>query len=407
MGLLDASIANKLFQAITENTIAQKNLLSRSEKQTGFHSWAKRRQQGFLLLISPDPANPVKTVPNDLLEFLGHRSGLTMAQFFEADHPFAGKADVALLSAVSKGNFIMNQIVGKNHDVSGVSILCCPQKRSSAPDSDLNHLCATEDQGSMTSEDIKSLSKQRVYISYTQFQLIKVMEHFKVLVDKIFTPESYTAMEITNCLEVLTNEFRDAIEANIEFHGIDFIYSLLGHIHIRMSFWVNRCMQTPDKVTRGTLQFEDIYNALRYSSFMNSFMIKYNQNPPSQPPGKKNDKKRKPSDQGQPGSSSTRTPQPRGKDVVNSDSSTQTATGGRNFSKGMSAFDPDKTKCPTVNGVSACMKWFQRGKCNSTCPRKDSHTAVTGPLQQKVKAYIKNCENKLPAPQAANDTTQG
>ena len=157
-------------------------------------------------------------------------------------------------------------------------------------------------------------------------------------------------------------------------------------------------------VSKEDLSFDHITRSIQFGNFMNLYNLPYSSkrapkvdatseapaevdpNPNKRKRGEKERKKQ------------------RGTRVVNSFSGTQTSMPIRKFMQGRKKYDADFSKCPKVAGKDVCLKWFQRGQCSSECTRKETHIELVGGNLQKVKNYIKACED---AANEENASTQG
>ena len=332
-----------------------------------------------------------------------------MCQQFQAENGLlALETDVAKMNQVRRGHFVMNIIVTCDTPVSGPSILSCAPSQHTTPSATLARLQTQFELNSMSSDDVMLLSSQKMHIPTDHMGLIEVFEHYDKLLERLFTTDSHTFKVTHKFLEDLISTHRQSIGHLIAVNGPSFCFSLLANIHIAMASYINKCFTSPSLVTKEDLNFDELARAIRLGNFMNLFNLPYSSKPSSKHSNdqeEENENDRSASLKRKRKEKEKRENRRNSRKVINSFGGTQTGMSIRKFMQGRQKYDPEKTKCPKVAGTEACLKWFQRGQCTSDCARKDTHIELAGGLLQKVKSYIKACEDKANA--SENQTTEG
>ena len=409
--LMPLSSLEKLLTSLNDNVVASTQAYVGKEKKLGTLKWDKHTQEGFRVASSQDPAEPIATITEEQEEFFSLPSGTAMCQQFQAENGLmALETDVAKMNQVRRGHFVMNMIVTCDSPVSGPSILSCAPSNHSTPSATLARLQTQFELNNMSSDDVMLLSSQRMHIPADHMGLIGVFEHYDRFLLKLFTADSHTYRVTHKFLSNLISEQRQGIGHLISVHGPSFCFSLLANIHITMAAYINKCFSEPKAVGKSDLDFEHIKKSIQFGNFMNLFKLPYtsqrstaaepaNQDQHRDQEGRKKRKNRDP-----PQSNNQSQDRARAEKVINSYAGTTTGMPIRKFMLGRKKFDPDFSKCPKVGDTQACLRWFQKGSCDTKCPRKASHIELAGSLLQKVQSYIKNCEEKA---NNGNESTQG
>ena len=385
-----------------------------------FSKWNSRVQDAILVLSSPDPAVPATSPSPELLDFCLEPTGVSMAQKFTSTYiDLDSNPDIALFRNIKRGNISMNEGFWQGVKITGISPLSCPPKFSKGSGKDHNYamaraefLCATN---SLTEQDIRDLSFQSFYIPTKTLQFYTVMTNYTHILKVVFTDKSFIHNTVAEAFADIKS-MPSQIESYEEKDGARFFFNLVAAFHTAIAIYVNRILKNPSRANRSLERsLERIIDALRDSTFMNTFalpLIKGDNTDSSS--GTANSGENSSNSDGN-SNNSDRNPNTRNNSSNNrngnnnSDSNTNKKRKIHNahlndtcsnafdmtaLSTALPAAKSDGIVIPKFKNCDCCLKWFLKGVCDSTCPRKVTHVQLRGNNLQEWKKFRLALENK-------------
>ena len=169
-----------------------------------------------------------------------------------------------------------------------------------------------------------------------------------------------------------------------EKHGAAFSFSLFNHIHVEFALYVDTIIDNPTTVCKEDLDYSKFIRSIKDGSFMNCYGMSFNtRTPKEERPG--NGKR-------QLNACDKDTNANKKKKVTNTNSGTQSDVNFAHLCAARSRLTSAGVHGPTINGNSACHKWFYKDVCNDKCGRKKTHIKVDGANLVKVKDYKQKLE---------------
>lgn len=381
-----------------------------------FSKWNSRVQDAILVLSSPDPAVPATSPSPELLDFCLEPTGVSMAQKFTSTYiDLDSNPDIALFRNIKRGNISMNEGFWQGVKITGISPLSCPPKFSKGSGKDHNYamaraefLCATN---SLSEQDIRDLSFQSFYIPTKTLQFYTVMTNYSHILKVVFTDKSFIYTTVAEAFADIKS-MPSQIESYEEKDGARFFFNLVAAFHTAIAIYVNRTLKNPSKANKSLERsLERIIDALRDSTFMNTFalpLIKGDNTDSSS--GTANSGAHSSNSDGNSNNSNTNNNSSNNRNGNNNNDSNankrrkvhnahlndtcSNAFDMTALSTALPAAKSDGIVIPKFKNCDCCLKWFLKGVCDSTCPRKVTHVQLRGNNLQQWKKFRLALENK-------------
>ena len=358
----------------------------------GMKAWTKKQMKIYLTLCSPDPANPIKTPPANSKKFLNQSTVAKMMDVLESEYAhldFTG--DMALCKRLKNGNFKIQTKVHINGPVKGFSIFSClPESESSIENREsaqelFDHIDMNIAIGAaMSQEKIKQLSTQSFGYPTAHMQMQSQLENTAQFGNLIFDDKSHAATQLGKVTDAIMRN-RVIVGDLFEKHGAAFSFSLFNQIHVEFALFVDTIIDDPTTVCKEDLDFSKLIRSIKDGSFMNCYGMSFNTRTPKEDrpvTGKRqlnNDR-----------DANT----PKKKKVTNTNSGTQSDVNFARLCGARSRLASAGIHGPSINGNSACHKWFYKGVCDDKCGRKKTHVKVEGADLVKIKDYKQKLETE-------------
>ena len=414
----DAAMIQLLQQMNTElKSLKAAPVSSSSSSTMTFSKWNARVQDAILVLTSPDPSVPATSPSPELLDLCLEATGVAMAQKIATTYiDLDINPDIALCRNIKRGNFSMNEGFRKGCKITGLSPLSCPPKYAIGSGKDHNFAMARAEfltaTNSLSEQDIRDLSFQSFYIPNKTLQFYTVMTNYIHLLKIVFSKKSFiyvTVAEAFDSIKSMTSQ----MESYEDKDGSRFFFNLVGAIHTAIAIFINKILKNPKKANKSLERsLERIQDALRDSTFMNTFalpMIKGDNDDSTSGAATGGD-----SSSGDRNSSGGGNSRNSGRNTTNDDQSSN--NNGRDkrrkvnnaylndtcsnvfdmsaLSKNLPAAKARGVAIPKFRDCECCLKWFFKGVCDASCPRKVTHVQLRGENLQKWKKFRLALENQ-------------
>ena len=238
------------------------------------------------------------------------------------------------------------------------------------------------------------------------------MTNYIHLLKIVFTENSFIYVTVDEAFDSIKS-MTSQMESYEDKDGSRFFFNLVGAIHTAIAIFINKILKNPKKANKSLERsLERIQDALRDSTFMNTFalpMIKGDTDDSTSSAATGGD-----SSSGDRNSSGGGNSRNSGRNTTNDDQSSN--NNGRDkrrkvnnaylndtcsnvfdmsaLSKNLPAAKARGVAIPKFRDCECCLKWFFKGVCDASCPRKVTHVQLRGENLQKWKKFRLALENQ-------------
>ena len=372
------------------------------------------------MLASPDPANPLADIPDELKYMINLNSGVKIAIYIKQDLPEGcnWNVDAAMCGNYAKGSLGMNELVIPGRKCEGINIFSCgidcPFDTGVTDANLIDRIEAKLDNNlsCLTSEEIIKMTRQNFSLPTDYLQLCSYFENNIEALSKFYGKDSYIKMHSEQFYINVKKQSTKVDMYTKQYKGA-FYYSLLERYHIFQADLVNKSLRDPENVTKDDFNLNPVLNSIKGTTFWNIYaspgvtksVTDYtNKSRTEEPRGDKpsvvgngwesrNDRNRQNNSKKRSNSGKNNEYNKAAK-VINSNTETCSTFSMRELHMALLEIEE---KPPKVNGNEICCKWFFQGHCKSNCNRNGTHIVATGNDLVNIKKYRKVLETKAKA----------
>ena len=307
----------------------------------------------------------------------------------------------------------MNESFWPGVKITGISPLSCPPKHAKGSGKDHSYAMARAElltsTNSLSEQDIRNLSFQSYFVPEKTPQLFTVMDNHIQVLKMVFTDTSFIYVTVKDFYSEI-KRMSIQLDNYEEKDGMCFFLAIQAATHTAIAIFVNKTLRNPSSASKSLqISLDGIINSLMNSTFMNMYALPFtkkngdddnsgnatNANSGSSPPQNESTNQSDPSSKtggggnGQPGRGKRR--------KVHNPFLSETCSTIFNMSamsKAIKDISADNVPKPKINRCEMCHKWFLKGVCDSSCPRKETHIKLSAAQRKEWTKFKEKAEER-------------